>query len=206
LPQLNEEETRGSSSSVNTINIPGLNAQAGLTRFGDEDAFLRVLRSYAAHTPDFIGIIKDPNSDIDSYRIAAHSIKGSGRGIGAEKLGDMAEKLEAAARQKDEAYIKANNGPFVETAEKLIADLSEFLKTMPDDFDSAEKPEKDAPDPEILAALKQAADNYDIAALYDAIESLNAFRYRSQPDLAKDIREYAGVSDFGGILKKLDNI
>jgi signal transduction histidine kinase/CheY-like chemotaxis protein len=205
LPQSNDEETRD-PSFIKTINIPGLNTQARLARFGDEETYLRVLRSYAVHTPDFISIIKDPNSDIDSYRIAAHSIKGSGRGIGAEKLGDMAEKLEAAARQKDEAYIKANNGQFIETAEQLIADLIEFLKTLPDDSENAEKPEKDAPDPEILETLKQAADNYDITALQDSIESLNAFRYRSQPNLVKELREYAGVSDFVGILKKLDSV
>jgi signal transduction histidine kinase/CheY-like chemotaxis protein/ABC-type amino acid transport substrate-binding protein len=205
LPPPDDEEAAESPSSIKTINVPGLNAQVGLARFGDEDTYLRVLRTYAAHTPDYIGIIKDPNSDIDSYRIAAHSIKGSGRGVGAEKLGDMAEKLEAAAKQKDEAYIKANNGEFIETAEKLIADLVEFIKTLPEDFGDAEKPEKDAPDPEILAALRQAANDYDITALQDAIEKLNAFRYRSQPDLVKRLREYASVSDFVGILKQMNN-
>ena len=111
----------------------------------------------------------------------------------------MAEKLENAAKQGDTAFIEAHNGPFIEAAEKFIASVSAFLQTLPDKEDS-EKPEKDAPDPKLLAAVKQAAENYDMAALQEAIKSLDVCRYRSHPDLVKSLKKKAGNSDFEAIL------
>jgi hypothetical protein len=77
--------------------------------------------------------------------------------------------------------------------------VSAFLQTLPDKEDSA-KPEKDAPDPKLLAAVKQAAENYDMAALQEAIKSLDVWRYRSHPDLVKSLKKKAGNSDFEAIL------
>ncbi|MDR0455184.1 MAG: response regulator [Treponema sp.] len=115
----------------------GINAVAALARFAyDEGSYLRILGSFVTHAPSFIEAAKmfksqDPSQDLESYRITVHSIKGSGRGIGAEKLGDMAEKLEIAAKEGDTAFIEANNGFLIEALEKFIADLSAFLQAMP---------------------------------------------------------------------------
>lgn len=178
----------------------GINAVPALVRFdNDEEFYLRILRSFVTHAPANIGIAKSSIQDLNAYRIAVHSLKGSGRGIGGEKIGDMAEKLENAAKQGDMAFIEAHNGPFIEAAEKFISSVSAFLQTLPDKEDSA-KPEKDAPDPKLLAAVKQAAENYDMAALQEAIKSLDVWRYRSHPDLVKSLKKKAGNSDFEAIL------
>ena len=190
-----------------SLHIPGLNVRNGLARFeNDEESYLRVLRAYVNHTGNFINTAKNAGSDLDVYRIAVHSIKGSGRGIGAEKLGDMAERLETAAKQSDTLFIKANNAQFIEAAEKLIAGLSAFLKTIPDDTDDVVRTEQETLEPELLAALKKAAEDYDITALYHSIETLDAFTYRSQPGLAKWLKEKAGTSDFIAIQKRLESI
>ena len=199
------EKPADSNMLPETLQIPGLNAAAGLARFeNDEEAYLLLLNSFAAHAPDYIKALGNTD-DLDAYLIAAHSLKSSSRGIGADELGDAAEKLEAAARAKDTAYIKTNNNEFIEGEERLIAALAVFLQNMPKEQQPA-KPEKESPDANVLAALTRAAEDYDMAALLEAIESLDTYSYSSQPDLAVWLRERAAHSDFEAITERLQQI
>jgi len=120
------------------MHIPGLNAVTGLTHFdNDEKSYLLVLRSFVAHAPDYVKNIKTfleagaHEQDLDSYRVAVHSLKGMCRNAGAGELGDMAEGLEIATMEQDIDTIKADTGEFVEAVEKLIADVALFLQTLP---------------------------------------------------------------------------
>jgi HPt (histidine-containing phosphotransfer) domain-containing protein len=163
---------------------------------------MTVLSAFANHAPksieaakSFITENQEQARNIDSYRIAVHSLKGSTRSIGAKQLGDLAEKLENAAREQNLDFIKAHTASFIADAEKLTAGLTAFINSVPDSS-SPEKPEKEAPDPEILNVLKEAAGNYDMAALQEGIEALDAYSYTSYPDLVRWLREKAGKSDF----------
>jgi len=204
-----DKETEGKGKNdelLGKLQALGINTADILARFdNDEESYLRILHSFVTHAPVKIESAKSlfqgqtPVQDLASYRIAVHTIKGSSRGIGGEKLGALAEKLEHAAKQGDTAYIEANNGDFIEMAEKFIASITAFFSTMPDKEDPV-KPEKDNPEPKLLAALKQAAENYDMDALQEAIKSLDVWRYRSHPNLIKTLKEKAGNSDFEAIL------
>ena len=93
-----------------------------------------VLRSFVTHAPNYFATIREFAPDkaepsIETFRIAAHSIKGSGRSIGAEELGALAEKMEKAAAASDFDYILSNREKFLDTAEKIISSLDAFLKT-----------------------------------------------------------------------------
>ncbi|MDR1858688.1 MAG: Hpt domain-containing protein [Treponema sp.] len=125
---------------MDMLQIPGLNVAAGLAHFeGNRESYLLVLRTFATHAPGHIKIAKtfletgNEDKELDLYRIAVHSLKGTCAGIGAGHLGDMAEALEGAARRKDMAFIKANNSALVEAAEKLIAGLDSFLQAPPEE-------------------------------------------------------------------------
>jgi signal transduction histidine kinase/CheY-like chemotaxis protein len=208
LPQAPEpENSEGSGTIFKNAVIPGLDTKAGLGRLDDdEESYLRILQSFTIHTPAFLDTARAADSAaIEAYRIAVHSVKGSSRSIGAEALGKEAEKLESAATGGDWAYIEAHNRHFIITAEQLLAGIRAFLQTVPDKPDP-QKPEKESPDPEIIAALRQAVETYNMAALHKAIDSLDAFRYRAQPDLAGWLREQAGRSDFAAIQKRLDSL
>ena len=115
----------------------GINAAAALARFAnDQESYLHILGSFVIHAPSFIedaGKLKseDISENLDAYRMMAHSIKGSGRGIGAEQLGDMAEQLEFAAKNGNIAFIEANNDLLIKALEELIAALSAYLQTPP---------------------------------------------------------------------------
>jgi signal transduction histidine kinase/CheY-like chemotaxis protein len=198
----------GQTGLFKDMNIPELDAVQGIARFNhDEEAYLEVLRSYSVHTPGFVATAKAAAPDaLAGYRIAVHAVKGSSRSIGADALGDQAAALEKAAAAGDWAYIESQNAPFIAAAEKLIADIAAFVKSVSgamDDTAQGKKAEQDAPDPETIAAILRAAENYDIAALREAITTLDTRRYRSEPELAAWLWERAGKSDFEAIKKRL---
>jgi CheY-like chemotaxis protein/HPt (histidine-containing phosphotransfer) domain-containing protein len=195
---------------LETLHIPDLNAAAGLARFeNDEEVYVSVLASYAAHAPVYIETVRnfgsDKSIDLDTFRIAVHSLKGSSRSVGAEKLGDMAEKLENAARQQDMAYIASNSGVFAEAGEQILGAIAAYIKDMPKGPDML-KPEKVAPDPETLAKLKHAAENFEMAAVKEAIQTLDEYKYVSQPDLVQWLKKMAGTSDFAAIAKHITDL
>jgi len=116
---------------------------------------------------------------------------------------DCIENWNTPQNRETRLIIEANNGDFIEMAEKFIASITAFFSTIPDKVDTV-KPEKDIPEPKLLAALKQAAENYDMDALQEAIKSLDAWRYRSHPNLIKTLKEKAGSSDFEAILNFIE--
>ena len=188
------------------LNIKGLNKNEGLARLDDdEELYFKVLNSYMIHTPKYLENIRN-YSDINAFRIAVHTMKGSGKGIGANELGVMAEKMENAALNNDLSYIEANVKEFIIVVEDLISSIASFIDHVSSQNKDELKPEKDAPDLGILSALKTAADNYDISSLKEKIKELDKFRYRSQPDLAKWLEEKIGKSEFEAIQERLENV
>jgi len=137
MPEETKKPEKKNTGLIEELEALGINAAAALARFAnDKGSYLHILGSFVIHAPSFVEAIKafknqDSSQDLESYRITAHSIKGSVRGIGAEKLGDMAEKLESAAKRGDIAFIEANNDLLVEAMEKFIAALSAYLKALP---------------------------------------------------------------------------
>jgi len=183
----------------------GLNTAHALVHFDNDIGFyLRTLRSFVSHVPEHLKTAKSfheqrPPQDLGQYKVAVHSVKGSSRGIGNEKLSGMAESLEYAAKRGDTAFIEANNGLFIKAAEEFIGAAAAMLRTVEKKDDLA-KVEKESPDTLLLAALKQAAESYNMAVLQEAIKSLDMYRYRSRPDFVQQLREKAGKSDFAAIL------
>jgi len=187
--------------------IPGVNTSEALERFDDDDeVYFQVLRSFITYNPKQIDTLKAAGEDHEAYRLAAHSLKGSSRNIGAEDLGNQAERLEKAAINDDWDYINAVNGDFVKVAEKLIADINAFLKVVMPNDPEANKPEKKNPDPETLDKILEACENYDMAALRQAIDALAEFRYPTFPDLAQWTKEQANKSNFSVIQKRMASL
>ena len=143
------------------------------------------------------------NDEIDSYRMAVHSIRGTSLGIGALELGNLAEKLEKAVIKKDFLFIKANNTSFIEKVEALIQDIITFLDSNGEEPES-KKPEKAAPSPKIINTIVKACKNFDINSLKKAIGSLDEYKYNKYPELVSWLREQANISNFVEIQKKLE--
>jgi signal transduction histidine kinase/DNA-binding NarL/FixJ family response regulator/HPt (histidine-containing phosphotransfer) domain-containing protein len=192
---------------IKKYTIPGINTAEALARFDDdEEIYFQVLKSFITYNPHQIETLKTAGEDHESYRIAAHSMKGSSRNIGAEDLGYQAERLEKAAIIDDWDYINAVNADFIKSAEKLINDINTFLQTVMHNEPQAGKPEKEKPSPETLNKIIEACESYDIAALRQAIDALAEFSYPAFPDLAQWAKEQSNISNFAAIQKKIESI
>ncbi|MDR1921353.1 MAG: response regulator [Candidatus Adiutrix sp.] len=182
--------------------IDGLDLEEGLERFGgDWEAFLPILRSYAVNTPALLDQVREPvEEDLAAYTIVVHGLKSSSYGICAKQAGKSAEELERAAQSGDFEFVRANNGAFVEIAEKLIADLTAMLDNIEGEN---RKPGKDAPDADVLDRLREACANYDMDGVDKAMVELESYTYERQPELAAWLRERVDVMDFKEILERL---
>jgi HPt (histidine-containing phosphotransfer) domain-containing protein len=184
----------------------GINTANGLARFeNDGESYIRVLRSFVTHSIKQIETAKTVGN-LDSYRIAVHSLKGSSRSLGAEEFGDRAEKLEKAATSGDTDLINADNNGFIEASEKLVNDIKTFLETaVTYDYDEG-KPQRKTVDTETKEKILRACEEYDIDTLKRCIDDLDAYRYPPFPDLAEWLRQQAGKSNFDVIQKRINSI
>jgi signal transduction histidine kinase/DNA-binding response OmpR family regulator len=185
---------------IRNFRVGGLNAEKGLERFGgDGKAYMESLRSYVLHTPALLEAahVTDLLSD---YAITVHGIKGSSYGISADPIGHKAEELEHAAKAGDTDFVKAKNEVFIEAAEQFIERLTELLEILEEKI---EKPHKAAPDPDLLAKVRDAAEHYDMGELDDAMEELEQCVYESDGELVSWLREQIEKSEFEEIAERL---
>jgi hypothetical protein len=185
-----------------SIQLDGVDIQKGLEHFGyDVGSFINVLRSYAVNTLPLLDSIGNVNkNNLTDYAIIVHGIKGSSRGICAEAVGAMAEKLENAAKREDIDFVTINNAPFIEAARLLIKDITDKLEKM---ALNNPKPKKDKPDGEVLSKLFSACKDYNMDAADAAMEEMEKFQYESDDGLANWLRENVEMMNFSRIVERL---
>ena len=183
--------------------IDGLHIAKGMVRCGgDMESYFRIVGSYVRHTPPLLEKVRAVTQEtLTDYRVTVHGLKGSSRTIGADAVGAMAETLEKAADVGDFVFIRANNQPFLEATEKLLAALSAALQGQ-----ATPKPVKDEPDAEALEALRQACENFDIDQMNQTMQTLAEYTYCPGPgaDLMTWLEEKTFCLDFQGIAKRLE--
>ena len=191
--------TRGTKRAGRMIS--GLDIGAGIERVGDEETYFHILKSYITNTRPLLDALRDISEDnLQEYEIIVHGIKSSSRGVCAADAGDMAEKLEGAAREGDIEYIQKHTGRFVESIRKLITEAGDFLREIDE---KNPKPVKDKIDAETLERLSAACADFDIDAVDELISKIDAFRYESDNKLADWLRENARLTNLKEIAERL---
>jgi len=181
--------------------ISGLDMNKGLERFGSEESYLEVLRSYAANTPPLLKTAKEVNeNNLADYAIAVHGIKGSSRGICADIAASVAEALEKAAKVENFDFVNANNMAFVKTIENLVEQIEDMLDEI---AKHNPKPKKDKPEKELLLKLLSACENYDIDEIDTAITEIKSFEYVNDNELVAWLRENVDQMNYAQIVEKL---
>ncbi|MCL2086079.1 MAG: ATP-binding protein [Oscillospiraceae bacterium] len=184
--------------------VEGLDIVKGLERYaGNEDAYLKILRSYTASLRSIVGRIDGEitQSVIGDYEINVHSVKGTSRDIFAAELGENAAELEVAASKRDLDYINAHNPAFVKAADALATALETLLKTIDDENP---KPMKAKPEPELLSKLLTACKFYDIDSADEAMEEIDSYQYEDDDGLVAWLKEKHDMLKFSEIEKRLD--
>lgn len=112
--------------------------------------------------------------DFETYKIKIHALKSTLRLIGATLLGDKAQELESACKNKDYDRIISDHGQFMTEFVSLKGSLKSVLKK--DDSADEDKP---AADDAVLTAIYDkmhtAADEMDCDRLEELIKELDRF-------------------------------
>lgn len=113
----------------NSETIEGLDLKSALDQFdGDRESLKEVLTVYVDQASHMLEQIRTFTEEkIADYIIAIHGIKGSSKGVFAEEVGNLAESLEYAAKAENIKFIEENNKPLIETIEKLIMSIKDWL-------------------------------------------------------------------------------
>jgi HPt (histidine-containing phosphotransfer) domain-containing protein len=157
------------------------------------------LRSYVVHTPPLLTAAQAVESLAD-YAITVHGIKGSSYGISANDIGQQAEQLEHAAKAGNAEFVKRENEGFIGAAGQFITNLTRLLDVLEEQI---QKPRRAAPDPVLLARIRDAAEQYDISGLDHAMEELEQCVYERDAELIPWLREQIDKSEFEEIITRL---
>ncbi|MDR2503721.1 MAG: response regulator, partial [Deltaproteobacteria bacterium] len=108
--------------------LKGISLDEGVRRYGDEAAYMRVLRSYAAHTPRLLEKLRAVSADkLEEYAVTMRGLKSASYDICANSLGRMADDLEFAAKSDNWLTVEKDTPQILDAAEKLLRDLRSFF-------------------------------------------------------------------------------
>ncbi len=112
------------------IDIPGINAEDGIARYGyDMEIYLSILRSFADNTPALLNKLRDVRQEtLRDCGINAHGLKGSCANISAQQLSADAYELEIAAKNGDLERCLSLVEPLLKNAEFLVANINAWLE------------------------------------------------------------------------------
>jgi len=209
-------ESLGQKSDVNTIKqsdtkfanfeIPGLDINKGLKRYGSEEVYLDILRSFTTNTLKLLESTKDVSEDtLAEYTVSVHGIKGSGYGIFAEEVADAAKKLEDASNDGDFEYVKNFNQPFQNMAFELVNKLENMIATIDKELGS-QKMVKDKPETELLSRLSDACEAFDMEAVVEVMKEIDIFQYNADDGLVAWLRENVDLMNYMEIVEKLSEV
>ena len=98
------------------FDIDGITIEDGLKYCGSMDAFRKFLNTFCDTIDSKSDEIEDAyrRKDISFYTIKVHALKSTSRIIGARELSKLAESLEMAGKDGNQAYIDENTGKLLE--------------------------------------------------------------------------------------------
>jgi len=113
--------------------IPGYDIRKGLAEVDEDfESWLDVITIFIDTTPGILETLKAQCEENDpQYTVTVHGIKGVCKTVGAVGAGEKARELELRSKDGDAAFVRNNTGELVITIEKLIGDLTDLLKQIP---------------------------------------------------------------------------
>jgi CheY-like chemotaxis protein len=199
----------GGPSMLDGLLVDGIDLVRGKERYNNEAAYLDILRSYYIHTPALLEKLRSLSNkpgglSLAEYTVVIHGLKGSSYGICANIIGKEAEALEGAARAGEFEKVLADNGPFIEQMELLLADMGNLLEKAASNRGVKQK--VPAPDSSLLAKLLDAVKRYKSTVMEDILEELESYEYESGGELITWLREQMDDLEYDAIRGRLEGI
>ncbi len=108
-----------------------LDTQAGIKHCGEEEVYREVIKTFVDSMDNTKEILTGflQSGDLNNYEIKIHSVKSNARMIGALPLGESAQKLEFAAKDRDAALVKTEHVLFMDELEQFRSILRAYLES-----------------------------------------------------------------------------
>jgi len=191
-----------SNADLKSRVIKGLDIARGVEQHGgNEKNYLTVLRSYTASARSVLADMEIVNEEkLDEYKLMAHGIKGTSRSIFAERIGNLAADLEAAAIERDIGFIKKHNSTFLEAATIFLDDIDDLISSIDT---QKTRPVKDKPDAELLDQLVAACREYNMTKADEIMDQIDEYAYELDDGLAIWLRDKINLMNYSQIIDKL---
>jgi CheY-like chemotaxis protein len=129
-PKEAEGGPQGPPDQPDRIRLGEFDSDAGLTLNGGKmQNYQRVLSVFLGDAQKAKGIMEQAidRGDLKEYSIHIHALKGATATIGARNLSELAKELEAASRQNDVSLLKARTPVFLESLNKILSKVNDYL-------------------------------------------------------------------------------
>ena len=191
----------GEASVFQTINIPGVDTEAGLALYDDEDIYISILRSFLSNVLAIIEKLRNVSGEsLPEYTINVHGLNSISANIGAKKLSKAAYDLETKGKSGNLPGVLAGNDSLLKDAETLASNVRVWLE----EYDKkSPKPRLPNPDRLLLVQLRESCEAYDMNGIDEAIDRLESADYENDASLVPWLREAIDALDFSSIISRL---
>ena len=161
--------------------IEEIDAHEGVVHCGSCEAYIETLKTYIFSAQKNVEEIEKYRNerDIKNITIKVHALKSASRVIGANKLGEFAERLEKAGKSGDLGTIERELGTLLTKYNELVRKLEPLSdEKMDNDGEWDNRPI--ISDKEIRSAyidLSKACDAFDYDSVVSIVESLKGYRF-----------------------------
>lgn len=108
--------------------IPDIDFEKGINYCaGDEEFYIDVLSDYVAENRKAEMEELFASENYADYAVEVHALKSTSRTLGLEKMGNLAEKLEHAAKDGNTEYVKANHAEAMDYFNSLLKNITELV-------------------------------------------------------------------------------
>ena len=160
--------------------IPLLDPDEGLRYCGSEEGYLDALRIFAESISSRSREIEEAcaTGDVAGYTIKVHALKSMARSIGAEDLGGLAARLEAAGDRNDTDTIYTQTGKLLVMYRSLARPLQPLLEQQPQvDRENDPRPPLSLADlADAVTAIRDLAGAFDHDSIRLVMEELQQYR------------------------------
>ncbi|MCR5417519.1 MAG: response regulator [Lachnospiraceae bacterium] len=203
--QPKEEKREEVPSQLTPLLGSPIDVETGIKNSGSAEAYLPLLKIFYESMKERTGEIGSyyEKGDLENYTIKVHALKSSARIIGAEKLGELAQKLEDAGKAKDMDYINREHAFFMESYRSLGEPLS---KVFVNGGNAGEKPPADRELMEsVCGEIRSAAEQMDCDRLESIFAEMEEYRVpEAFEEKWNGIRDAADKYDYDAILEWLN--
>ncbi len=186
-----------------------LDVDIGLKNNGTAEAYLSILQMYissAARKAEELDVLYEKN-DLPNYTIQIHALKSSSRIIGAMELGEDAQRLENAGKEKNEAYITSHHEEFLYNYRKIVMSIAELLaRFAPEEEKPVVREVADADRMNrVYNDIKTAAEDMDSDRLDQIFSEMDSFIIPDEEkELFDRIRAAADDFDYMAVVEAVD--